>query len=101
EATEAVEATSAADTEATADKADTAGPADPADPAEALLKLLREKHITPFVHGRGKRKSELQRDIEELAELLARKRKYAVYQVTFKGRNSFSKTDSDATFTRM
>ncbi|MEG1400756.1 MAG: transposase, partial [Acinetobacter sp.] len=66
-----------------------------------LLKLLREKHITPFVHGRGKRKSELQRDIEELAELLARKRKYAVYQDTFKGRNSFSKTEPDATFMRM
>lgn len=72
-----------------------------ADTPEALLLRLEDKVTTPFVHGRGKRKSELQRDIELLRELLSRKAKYAGYQKTFKGRNSFSKTDPDATFMHM
>jgi transposase len=54
-----------------------------------------------FVHGRGKRKSQLQRDTELLENSLARKAKYRDYNATFKGRNSFSKTDRDATFMRM
>jgi transposase len=68
---------------------------------EELRAALESKVNFPFVHGRGKRKSELQRDIEKLRELLARKTKYAGYQETFQGRNSFSKTDPDATFMRM
>jgi transposase len=68
---------------------------------EEMLCLLEEKVTFPFVYGRGHRKRELQRDIERLRELLARKQKYAVYQDTFRGRNSFSKTDPDATFMRM
>lgn len=55
----------------------------------------------PFVHGRGKRKTQLQRDIELLRELQARKQKYEHYDKTFRGRNSFSKTDPDATFMHM
>ena len=66
--------------------------------AEELLKELNEKVTFPFVYGRGKRKTELQRDIEQLTELLTRKKKYEEYQATFDGRNSFSKTDPDATF---
>ena len=54
-----------------------------------------------FVHGKGKRKSQLQRDIEQLEEYLLRKQKYEKYFSVFKGRNSFSKTDNDATFMRM
>ncbi len=54
-----------------------------------------------FVYGRGKRKSQLQKDIETLTEYLTGKVKYTSYNETFKGRNSFSKTDSDATFMRM
>ncbi len=68
---------------------------------EELLCELEGRVTTPFVYGRGKRKSELQRDIELLRKLLTRKAKYLVYQETFKGRNSFSKTDPDATFMRM
>jgi len=68
---------------------------------EGLLFGLETRMTTPFVSGRGKRKSELQRDIEQLRELLIRKEKYEKYQATFKGRNSFSKTDPDATFMRM
>jgi len=55
----------------------------------------------PFVHGRGKRKTQLQRDIEALSEMLTRQQKYNKYNETFKGRNSFSKTDPDATFMHM
>ena len=66
--------------------------------AEELLKVLNAKVTFSFVHGRGKRKTELQRDIEQLTELVTRKKKYEKYQATFDGRNSFSKTDPDATF---
>lgn len=66
-----------------------------------LLMTLEQMVTEPFVCGKGKKKSLLQRDIEKLRDLLARKEKYAVYQNTFKGRNSFSKTDSDATFMHM
>ena len=69
--------------------------------AEKLLEALREKVTEPFVHGRGHRKSELQRDIELLQGLLEKRKKYTGYQETFKGRNSFSKTDPDATFMHM
>ena len=66
-----------------------------------LLSSMEGKADFPFVHGRGNRKSELQRDIELLRELLVRKQKYQRYNKTFRGRNSFSKTDPDATFMHM
>ena len=66
-----------------------------------LLPELEKRTTAPYVHGRGHRKSELQRDIEQLRELEAKKTKYAAYQETFHGRNSFSKTDPDATFMHM
>ena len=69
--------------------------------AEGLLPELEKRMTAPYVHGRGHRKSELQRDIEQLQELEAKKAKYASYQDTFNGRNSFSKTDPDATFMHM
>lgn len=69
--------------------------------AEELLSTLESTMRVPFVHGRGKRKSQQQRDIELLRGLLQRKEKYARYQRTFQGRNSFSKTDPDATFMHM
>ena len=54
-----------------------------------------------FVHGKGKRKTQLQRDFEILEEYLERKQKYKEYFRTLNGRKSFSKTDTDATFMRM
>jgi len=66
-----------------------------------ILEILKSRMDVPYVHGRGHRKSELQRDIEQLEELLKRKAKYSSYQKTFNGRNSFSKTDPDATFMHM
>jgi transposase len=72
-----------------------------AETAEDMLCALEARVTEPFVYGKGKRKSELQRDIEQLRELLERKVRYAGYQETFHGRNSFSKTDPDATFMHM
>ena len=74
--------------------------ATPEECQEVLLQEKERRHIQ-FVHGRGKRKTQLQRDIELLQAHLNRKAKYAGYNATFKGRNSFSKTDRDATFMRM
>lgn len=54
-----------------------------------------------FVYGKGKRKHQIQRDIEALEELREKQAKYDKYNATFDGRNSFSKTDKDATFMRM
>lgn len=69
--------------------------------ANSLYQKLQAKKTEPFVHGRGHRKSELQRDIEGMEGLLTKREKYAKYQETFQGRNSFSKTDPDATFMHM
>ena len=71
------------------------------DGAEELESVMLRKVKVPFVYGRGHKKSELQRDIEYLQELLKKQKKYTYYQETFKGRNSFSKTDPDATFMHM
>ena len=69
-----------------------------------ILDFLNEKkckeNIT-FVSGIGKRKGILQKSIEMLEDLSARKIKYQSYEEIFQGRNSFSKTDQDATFMRM
>ena len=74
----------------------------PSAEANECLAILKDlaKDVT-FVHGRGKRKTALQRDIETLENYLTRKLKYSSYNKSFKGRNSFSKTDRDATFMRM
>jgi transposase len=69
---------------------------------DAYLSALEERGAgIAFVHGRGKRKTQLQKDIETLRGYFARKAKYVDYSAAFKGRNSFSKTDRDATFMRM
>jgi transposase len=70
-------------------------------PLSDILSDLCQQMPEQFVHGRGKRKSQKQRDIEQLAEWLQRQEKYEKYQETFGERNSFSKTDPDATFMRM
>ncbi len=72
-----------------------------AENLEDLIGQLEARVTFPFVHGRGKRKSELQRDIEQLRAMSERKQKYMCYNETFRGRNSFSKTDTDATFMHM
>ncbi len=65
-----------------------------------LYALKRVENIT-FVHGIGKRKSQLQKSIETLEDYLDRLKGYTQKLHTCGQRNSFSKTDPDATFMRM
>ena len=72
--------------------------------AKRILKQLRNEtkrqHIT-FVYGKGKHKTELQRKYDKLAGYIERLEKYEYYSGLFDGRNSISKTDTDATFMHM
>ncbi len=54
-----------------------------------------------FVIGKGKHKTQLQRDIELLEGFLTKRTEYLSQLGKFNGRNSFSKTDVDATFMHM
>ena len=65
-----------------------------------LLKQ-KEKYNVEFVKGKGKRKTLLQRDFEAVNESIEKLKKYTEYNNLFAGRNSFSKTDTDATFMHM
>jgi transposase len=70
------------------------------DCVSTLRAYAKDTGIT-FVYGRGRRKTQIQRDIELLSSYWLRKTKYVSYNQTFKERNSFPKTDTDATFMRM
>lgn len=65
-----------------------------------LYELKEIEHIT-FVHGIGKRKTSLQKSVEELEEHLAKIKDYTQKIHIAGKRNSYSKTDPDATFMRM
>jgi transposase len=67
----------------------------------AALPAEKERRGIAFVRGRGKRRAQLQRDLEQLEAYMCREARYEDYNAAFKGRNSFSKTDRDATFMRM
>ena len=55
-----------------------------------------------FVYGKGKRKSQIQQLYEELEHLGQRLMEYKeCFEIMGKGRNSYSKTDLEATFMRM
>ena len=70
---------------------------------EALEQQLADMEAgIVFVHGTGKRKSEAQKEWEALDSLRCRWREYEEKLVVMgNGRNSYSKTDPDATFMRM
>ena len=68
--------------------------------ASFLLDKKTEESIE-FVYGSGKRKNPLQRLTEECLELLEKRAHYEKCKDTFRDRNSFSKTDPDATFMHM
>ena len=63
--------------------------------------LLANSQGIEFVHGIGNRKTEIQRQAEAIEDFKDRQKKYEDAKSTFKGRNSFSKTDKDATFMHM
>lgn len=65
-----------------------------------LCKIKKDENIE-FVYGIGKRKSPLQKTLEQLDEYISRLKKYNKHLHTMGERNSFSKTDPDATFMRM
>lgn len=73
--------------------------------AKDLKKLRKQlyalKGDMEFVQGKGKRKSPLQKAIEITEDYLTRQKKFDDYNHSFGDRNSFSKTDRDATFMRM
>ena len=65
------------------------------------LYALKQKEQVVFVHGIGKRKTPLQKSIETLENYLDRLKKYNQEIYICGKRNSYSKTDHDATFMRM
>ena len=70
---------------------------------EALERYLSDAATgIAFVHGPGRRKSEAQKEWEALDELRCKWREYeGKLAIMGKDRNSYSKTDPDATFMRM
>ena len=65
-----------------------------------LEKYCKENNVT-FVQGRGCRKSKDQKFYEEMRNFLDRQIIYDQCNSKFNGRNSYSKTDEDATFMHM
>lgn len=65
------------------------------------LYAIKDAENIAFVHGIGKRKSQIQKSIECLEEYIARHKDYTNKIHICGNRNSFSKTDHDATFMRM
>lgn len=66
-----------------------------------LLKQQAKLENVVFVNGKGKRKKQLQRDIEKLEEYLSKDNEYVEYLNKMGNRPSLSKIDSDATFMHM
>lgn len=70
---------------------------------ERAIKILKQldgikiSNNIPFIYG----KSKLQKYVESLNEFVEKQSKYDDYNKIFDGRNSFSKTDKDATFMHM
>jgi len=65
------------------------------------LSLERQNRNIEFVHGIGKRKTKVQKWTEQLREYKERQEKYNCSKKIFGKRNSYSKTDADATFMHM
>lgn len=78
----------------------------PKDVLKALeiifVQIERECKDIEFVHGKGKRKPQLQKDYEQIKEWKERLKSYENHlEIMGENRNSYSKTDHDATFMRM
>ena len=71
--------------------------------AEVIEFLLKARNLLgiKFVYGKGKHKTELQRDYDRIYDYLERIEKYHESQVILGTRYSYSKTDLAATFMRM
>ena len=73
------------------------------DTLSAVREYLAEQALgIEFVHGSGRKKSESQKQWERLAKVAARWEKHAEeLKIMGENRNSYSKTDPDATFMRL
>ena len=65
------------------------------------LYSIKEAEGVVFVHGIGKRKSPIQKSIETLEAYIEKLKEYTKKLHVCGSRNSYSKTDPDATFMRM
>jgi transposase len=65
-----------------------------------LYKIKSEENIS-FVHGIGRRKNQLQKSIEVLENYIKKLKVYTKHLHVCGNRNSYSKTDPDATFKRL
>ena len=65
-----------------------------------LYRIKEEENIS-FVYGSGHRKSQLQRSVETLEGYICKLKEYTKHLHVCGDRNSYSKTDPDATFMRM
>ena len=65
------------------------------------LYAINQRENVSFVHGTGNRKSPLQKSVETLEGYLCGPTKYDQKIHICRERNSYSKTDHDATFMRM
>ncbi|MDH8679946.1 IS1182 family transposase [Fusibacter bizertensis] len=66
-----------------------------------LIRNICSSQNIVFVHGIGKRKTQQQRDYEHLEDTLTKLKRYEAHLRIMGERNSYSKTDHDATFMRM
>jgi transposase len=71
------------------------------DKVLGYLEVKRQEEKIEFVQGIGKRKTQLQRFMEQLHEFKERQERYNTHNHIFERRNSYSKTDTDATFMHM
>ena len=67
---------------------------------EYLEKEISDKNIE-FIHGKGTRKTQQQKDYETLISYIEKENEYTEHLKICGTRNSYSKTDKDATFMRM
>ena len=65
------------------------------------LHKLKDDEGIVFVHGIGKRKTTLQRSVQTLEKYIEKLKEYNYKLYVCGTRNSYSKTDTDATFMRM
>lgn len=65
------------------------------------LERLKSERSIEYVKGIGKRKTQIQKWSEKLLEYKERQEKYNSSKVLMENRNSYSKTDVDATFMHM
>ena len=73
----------------------------PVEDMVSTLSTMMNKLGIEHVSGKGHHKSSYQKALEKLEEYRNKMAKYELYNSLFDGRNSFSKTDTDATFMHM